>query len=796
MAIQLQDIEKLPIDFEEIMSVLKDRIQARLPSRWTDFLMSNFGVELLEAVAYEATLMNYYVNASLNEAFLPTAKTSHAVHNLARTIGYKPKKASQSVVPVIITLNEPAKSQIYIPKYTIFSTSTGIKFYSYEDSMFEKGSQSITINCKSGILVTDIIISNAIAKNRYKLKKSNIIAIEKVTAENFEFEYLDFIDRKEKKPYYTLEYNSKNDSFLIFGDNVYGINPPEGMMIEVLYVVNNTSVENNNVLPGTINLIDSILYTVNGEIVTDVTVTNQIAASGGAPAESLDEIKRNAPSINRTQHRAVTRQDFKDLVLALQQIEKVSIIDYYNLEEVGIFGVKVCPVQLGGGYMSRLAKEELTKYLEEKKIISTQVSVIDPSYITFDVNVVLQANQISNINILTNQVRKKIIEYMSWKNREFGQEVSKSELQRKISEIPEVLQIYNIGLEENRRIYITDIIYEENSTSTNKIKFNDSINIIRTGSKIMIADKNHKIALRAVVGNIDLNGIVTLSENITIESDISIGSEIYPLQKVLGDYKFGSKEIALRHEFVFNDERFYFELKEEYEQLLANMNSCTIYFESQPTEFYTIMYRTGEKVYLNRPITHSISNGENVYIVYKRSMPSLSAIALPGHNKLRFINYPRFGRNTILNLHSYDNYEISILQMTRSHNISDYLDVYYDTSNMLEISKIYISDAIVFEKDKDYILERENKTITWTELGRQKIVAGTKYYISVVKKLSAKIENKQSFNVTKIDGKYATISPLVKETLYENATFIYETDTFNLLPYEIADIGNIKVDIV
>ena len=115
---------------------------------------------------------------------------------------------------------------------------------------------------------------------------------------------------------------------------------------------------------------------------------------------------------------------------------------------------------------------------------------------------------------------------------------------------------------------------------------------------------------------------------------------------------------------------------------------------------------------------------------------------------------------------------------------------------MLEISKIYINDAIVFEKDKDYILERENKTITWTDLGRQKVEAGTKYYISIVKKLTSKIENKQSFNVTKIDGKYATISPLVKETLYENSTFTYETDTFNLLPYEIADIGNINIDIV
>ena len=83
MVIQIKDIEKLPVDFEEIMEVLKQRVQTKLPNRWTDFLQSNFGVELLEAVAYEAMLMNYYVNANINESFMPTANTEHAVKNFA-----------------------------------------------------------------------------------------------------------------------------------------------------------------------------------------------------------------------------------------------------------------------------------------------------------------------------------------------------------------------------------------------------------------------------------------------------------------------------------------------------------------------------------------------------------------------------------------------------------------------------------------------------------------------------------------------------------------------------------------
>ena len=61
--LDFRSLDKLPIDFEEIVENLKERVQTNLPETWTDFLTSNFGVELLEAVAYQSALMNYYVNA-------------------------------------------------------------------------------------------------------------------------------------------------------------------------------------------------------------------------------------------------------------------------------------------------------------------------------------------------------------------------------------------------------------------------------------------------------------------------------------------------------------------------------------------------------------------------------------------------------------------------------------------------------------------------------------------------------------------------------------------------------------
>ena len=117
-------------------------------------------------------------------------------------------------------------------------------------------------------------------------------------------------------------------------------------------------------------------------------------------------------------------------------------------------------------------------------------------------------------------------------------------------------------------------------------------------------------------------------------------------------------------------------------------------------------------------------------------------------------------------------------------------------TNVLEVYKIYINENVVFEKDVDYVIERENKTIRWTTIGLQKIQPGVRFYASVIKKVEVKVKNSQTFNVTKIEGKYATIVPAITENLFENTTFSYETDTYNLLPYEIADIGKIEIEIV
>ncbi|MDD3663562.1 MAG: hypothetical protein PHT84_06965, partial [Candidatus Pacebacteria bacterium] len=170
------------------------------------------------------------------------------------------------------------------------------------------------------------------------------------------------------------------------------------------------------------------------------------------------------------------------------------------------------------------------------------------------------------------------------------------------------------------------------------------------------------------------------------------------------------------------------------------------------------------------------------------------SVALVGTNRLKFKNYPRFGKNTILRYYDFEQFENSVFQMIKSNSTYDYLDLYYDTTGLNSITKIYLSDSVSFIENEDYELENNLKVIKWTDAGKLKIKPGTRFYVDATKKIIK--QSDQNFTVTKIDGKYVHVTPSVTKTLYEDSTFNYDTETYNLMPNEISDIGSITINIV
>ncbi len=786
-----KDIEKLPIDFEEIMEVMKKRIQSRLPSRWTDFLASNFGMEILEAVSYEAALMNYYLNSSINECFLPTAKTQSAVYNLAKTIGYKPRPSSQSIVILKFYIDELYSKPIFIPKYTIVSTESGLKFYTIVDSYIQPGELYVETIAKSGSLMTDSIISTGIPRYRYKLRKGTVNFIEEVKVNDMIYEQVEFIDQNLKEPFYMLEYDNEFNAYISFGDNVYGLNPPKNEIIEILYVT--SAGLQDNIMPYEIVNVDSLIYDTSNSIIY-IKVVNEKNAVGGAGPETLDEIKRNAPSIYRTQERCVTRQDFRDYIIAQPGIAKVSVMDRYILDEIAIFGVKVAVIPSNGGYPNSALKKEMLRLLEEKKIISTQVDIVDPSYIPFDVSMTLQVQPNISSNIISNTIRNKVYSYLSWQNRDFGDPVSKLEMQKMILETDGVLSLHNLTVTESKKVFVKEIIFEENKDYSNRIIVNDSWNILKEGSQINILSLSDELVLNAVIVEKDNNALI-LSNYITDDMNIGIGSLVYPIQRLHGDHLYGTKEITLKHEHIDGTEDFDF-MFEMIDAVLINMSYATIYFSDNPLEKYQILFRNGNKLYLDHALDRDLKDGTEMHLLFKRNIPSLSAVAPLGTSVLKFENYPRFSKGSTLIRRDLITFENKTLHMYKSSQQNDYLSVLIDTDYLVKIDRIYINNNTVFQKNIDYNLYDNDKIITWTELGRKKIPHNTKFYIDVVRKKIPKGISDITYYVKSISGKYVTISPTLNTRLFENTIFDYVTDSFNLLPFEIADVGKIEINIV
>ena len=229
--------------------------------------------------------------------------------------------------------------------------------------------------------------------------------------------------------YYTVDYDSDYYAFIKFGDGVYGKNPAKNLKIDVTYITDANVTHNVN--PYTINIINDVIYDSTNAIINGINVTNDEYANGASEAETLDEIKKNTPTVYKTQKRCVTKEDYEDTALMINGVNKVKILDNEMMSEIGIFGVKICVIPdtpSSGGYPSEAFKKDILKIFDDKKVCATQVDIIDPSYITLNTTVNVKISPTTNASTVMNKIRTNISKYLQWENRELGEAVTKQDI--------------------------------------------------------------------------------------------------------------------------------------------------------------------------------------------------------------------------------------------------------------------------------------------------------------------------------------------------------------------------------
>ena len=154
-------------------------------------------------------------------------------------------------------------------------------------------------------------------------------------------------------------------------------------------------------------------------------VNNRIPAAGGLDQESLDSAKMRAPQALRTRNRAVTAEDFEHLAKqASQSVARARCIQAQSEEKTdapapGTVEVLIVPqVAVGGRITPQTLQpapeliEEVKKYLDERRLLTTNLVVDSPVYVGVAVEATVMVHKHASVERVQSQIVERLSKYV------------------------------------------------------------------------------------------------------------------------------------------------------------------------------------------------------------------------------------------------------------------------------------------------------------------------------------------------------------------------------------------------
>lgn len=393
------------LDFSTIKENLITFMRAQAQFKDYDFEGSNIAV-LMDLLAYNTYLNNFYTNMAISESFLDSAQLRDSVVSRAKELNYTPRSFRSSTAAVTIQFTPgDSPASITIPKGTSFNARLDSDVYSFvTDSDIVVSSfndYSTTLDIYEGYYVTEIFqVDTSIDNQRFVLNNINIdtdslsVVVQTSNSDTTNSEFIratTLLGQDETSKIFFVQAADKERYEVVFGDGVIGVPIINGNIIKASYRAAKGESPNGctDFKPS------SSIAGYSTSLITVETITD---AYGGAEPETVESIKFNAPRHYQTQDRAVTASDYRTIIL--EKFPDVRAINVYG-------GESVYPPDYGKVYISvdlnnftgvpDIVKSDIISFLEDKMPISIEPKIVDADYLYLDVN----ANISYNLNLTT-----------------------------------------------------------------------------------------------------------------------------------------------------------------------------------------------------------------------------------------------------------------------------------------------------------------------------------------------------------------------------------------------------------
>jgi hypothetical protein len=260
-----------------------------------------------------------------------------------------------------------------------------------------------------------------------------------------------FVDSTNLSTDYVLRPELNGTITVLFGNGVFGAYPLLGQTVIVQYV-QSIGLAGNVFTNGTINTINSPLYYAGTSTqVSNITVSNTGSFIGGANAETVTQIKQNAPQVFATGNRAVTKADFVALIenyapgcnIVVYGENDITPPNYNMYNQVRICMIvptaNVTPNINSWGVPSVTFQSNLAAYLYSKSLITVRYSFITPTIVFVMPELTVRVNPTSAITSVQGLVEQAIQnEFVLGTTTALGQNIYQSDIIEAVESVPGV----------------------------------------------------------------------------------------------------------------------------------------------------------------------------------------------------------------------------------------------------------------------------------------------------------------------------------------------------------------------
>lgn len=432
------------LDFDAIKTSLKTYLSGQSTFSGYDFEGPNMSM-LLDVLAYNTHYRALYDNFMLNESFLDSASKRANVVSRAAEIGYMPVSAKAATATINLSFNGVVNgaAMLTLPKQTPFSASingisyTFITTETYSAPLVNNSYAFGNIKISQGAMITTRM--NIATGARYIIPNTN------VDTSTFLLKIQENAQSSVYTPFYqastfigisgagTIYWVKEIDGGLYelqFGNGVFGKALVPGNVIHLEYLVTDGPAANSAKL---FRYMGSDIY----QSVAAITVVSQ--STGGTSIESIDSIKFNAPRLYSAQNRAVTVEDYQNLVYDL--VPEAASVNVWS-------GADNVPPSYGKVYIC-IKPKTVTKFTNVEKVaiksdiikyrnvVTVIPEIVDPQYIKVALSTTIYFNKdgtTKSANDIAMAVKNAILQFDQENLQKFGGILRFSKLMRVIDD--------------------------------------------------------------------------------------------------------------------------------------------------------------------------------------------------------------------------------------------------------------------------------------------------------------------------------------------------------------------------